>query len=326
MTAVAGNTPITAAPPKTAPTFLVGSVRSGTTLLRLMLDHHPELAFHFEFEHAVDRVSDDGRMPPIDAYHTFLRQDRIFNLSGLEIDASLTYRQLVDSLLHQHRERDGKRFAGATVHHGFEKLRYLWPDAKYVHLVRDGRDVARSCIAMGWAGNMYCGVNRWVEAELAWERLAPLLPADQRLEVRYEDLVADSDRVLSEVCEFIGVDFDPAMYDYAKTSTYELPDPKLLSQWKRKLGEHDVQLAEARIGEMMVERGYELSGFPAIEVGTAEASRLRWADWWSRAKFRRQRYGTGLFAIDFVARRLGIGPLARLCKRRTDAVDNEYIR
>ncbi|MEO0530272.1 MAG: sulfotransferase [Planctomycetota bacterium] len=326
MTAVAGTQPITDAPPKTAPTFLVGSVRSGTTLLRLMLDHHPELAFHFEFEHAVDRVSDDGRMPPIADYHAYLRQDRIFNLSGLQIDESLDYRQLVDSLLHQHRQRDGKRFAGATVHHGFEKLRYLWPNAKYVHLVRDGRDVARSCIAMGWAGNMYCGVNRWIEAELAWERLAPRLRPEQKLELRYEDLVRESDQVLAEVCEFIGVEFDPAMYDYAKTSTYELPDAKLLSQWKRKLSEQEVQLAEARIADMMVERGYELSGFPAIEVGPAEANRLRWHDWWSRAKFRRNRYGTTLFATDFLARRLGIGPLAHACKRRTDAIDNEHIR
>jgi|GEM_PF-5624238 len=45
------------------PIFLVGSERSGTTVLRLMLAHHPQIAWCQEFEYAVDRVSDDGNFP-----------------------------------------------------------------------------------------------------------------------------------------------------------------------------------------------------------------------------------------------------------------------
>lgn len=326
MTATAPNHSNPEAATATAPTFLVGSVRSGTTLLRLMLDHHPELALHFEFEHAVDRIGDDGALPSIDAYHDYLRQDRIFLLSGLEIDESLPYRQLVASFLDQHRRRNGKRLAGATVHHGFEKLPHVWPEAKYVHLVRDGRDVARSIIQMGWAGNMYCGVDRWIEAETAWQRLREKLPADQRLEVRYEDLIRDAEATLTEVCRFIGVEFDPAMFDYAENSTYGLPDPKLLNQWRRKLTAHEVQLAESRIGDLLVERGYDLSGHPRLEISAAQARRLRRDDWAKRARFRMNRYGLPLFFEDYAARKLGVKPWARSTKRRLDAIDNEHIR
>ncbi len=64
------------------PVFMVGSERSGTTLLRLMLDHHPGIAFHFEFEFAVERLADDGTFPPIEAYHKWLRSERGFRGSG----------------------------------------------------------------------------------------------------------------------------------------------------------------------------------------------------------------------------------------------------
>src|SRR5262249_14024147 len=68
------------------PVFLVGAERSGTTLLRLMLDQHPELAFQFEFELAVDHLPDARDWPPVAEYLARLRSDRIFLLSGYEAD------------------------------------------------------------------------------------------------------------------------------------------------------------------------------------------------------------------------------------------------
>lgn len=308
------------------PTFIVGSVRSGTTLLRLMLDHHPDIAFHFEFEFAVDCIGDDGQLPSLSDYHDYLNQDRVFLLSGGEIDPALGYCELTHSFLEQRRRRAGKSHVGATVHHGFEKLPYVWPNARYIHLSRDGRDVARSCIAMGWAGNLYCAADRWVEAENAWRRLAPKLPATHRLEICYEDLIEQPEASLTAICEFIGVAFSPRIYDYAEHSTYELPDPKLLGQWRKKLSDRDLQLAEARMGDMLVERGYPLSGLSRITVSPAEERRLRWEDWCARSRFRRRRYGLALYSTDFLARRLAIRPLARWCKRRIDAIDNRHLQ
>ena len=123
------------------PVFLVGAERSGSTLLRLMLDHHPLIAFHFEFDFAVDMIGPNGELPPIQLYHDYLAAHRIFLQSRAEIDFSLDYRRLVRSFLIQKRNRDRKKFVGATVHHAFDRLPTIWPHARYIHLVRDGRDV-----------------------------------------------------------------------------------------------------------------------------------------------------------------------------------------
>ncbi len=308
------------------PTFLVGSVRSGTTLLRLMLDHHPRLAFHFEFEFAVDRLGPQGEFPPLDQYRAYLRQDRVFRLSGATIDPQLDYLGLVSSFLEQHRRRANKPSVGATVHHRFDLLPKLWPQARYVHLLRDGRDVASSCIAMGWAGNMYCASDRWLRAERCWDRLRGQLSRDQWIEVRYESLIRQPEVALHEICDFLGEKLHQSMFDYAHSSDYGLPDARFTSQWKSRLSDREIQLAEHRQRELLVARGYELSGLPAIDVDAALERRLRHADWLARAAYRRRRYGLPLLAADFLGRRLRLRPLARWTKRRTDAIDNQHIR
>ena len=67
------------------PFFLVGSERSGTTLLRLMLDHHPTIAVPHEFEFAVTLVGDDGSLPEIGIYHSYLEGDNAFRRSGFSV-------------------------------------------------------------------------------------------------------------------------------------------------------------------------------------------------------------------------------------------------
>ncbi len=126
------------------PIFLVGAERSGTTLLRLMLDHHPQIAFNSEFEYVVDRISADGHFPDLPCYHDYLSSRWIFKDSHFQIDPNLDYPNLVNSFLQQKQKRDQKARIGATVHHQFHYLCKNWPQAKFIHLLRDGRDVARS--------------------------------------------------------------------------------------------------------------------------------------------------------------------------------------
>jgi hypothetical protein len=309
----------------TDPVFVVGAVRSGTTLLRLMLDHHPRIALHFEFEFAVEMISATGKLPALEDFHRHLQQDRIFRLSGATIDPELDYLALVNSFLQQKRQRDGKVLVGATVHRQFDRLPRLWPHARYLHLLRDGRDAGRSSMAMGWAGNMYHGVSRWMQAEAEWDAMRKNIPSDRRLEVVYEQLIEDPRRVLTEICHFLGEEFDEAMFRYAETSSYGLPDPRLTQQWKRKLSDDQIQLAEARIGDMLVERGYELSGLPRKTLSARDLARLKRQDWYRRARFRMQRYGLPLFTLDYLARHLRLGPLARACRQRIQNIDNSHL-
>jgi hypothetical protein len=286
-----------------SPIFLVGSVRSGTTLLRLMLDHHSELAFFHEFPYAVEKVPDVG-WPDLKDYHEYLLEHRIFQDSSFQIDRRLDYPQLMNSFLKQKRDRDHKRLVGATVHIHFDRLLRIWPDARFIHIVRDGRDVGRSRVELGWAGNMYTGVQSWIDAERLWEQVQGVVPASRRVELKYENLVMDAEGELTRICDFLDLSFDPAMLRYNEHSTYDKPDPKLIAQWRRKLPAQAVRIAEARIAEMLVKRGYELSEYKPLKIGSVRERMLLSDDRKNRLLARHQTYGTSLFLSELTMRML----------------------
>ena len=308
------------------PIFLVGAERSGTTVLRLMFASHPKLAWCNEFEYSVDRVADDGTPPHLNDYYEWLEAHRVFQATGFELDRSLSYTQLVNSFLSQKRAQEDKPFVGGTVHRHFDRLLKIWPDARFIHMIRDPRDVARSCIGMGWAGNVWTGVERWLEAERLWEEFSTQLPPERFIEVTYETLIEKPEETLTRLCEFIGIPYDEAILNYAQTTTYDLPDVRYIAQWRRKLSEEEIQLVESRAAQMLVDRGYELSGLPSISLNEAMQQRLRWQDRWQRAQFRLQRYGVPLFVENYVSRRLGGKEWQKTVKQKMNAVDVKYLK
>ena len=307
------------------PVFLIGAERSGTTLLRLMLDYHPRLAFFEEFEFSIDRVSDDGCFPSVDDFRemmfTTYAHDRA---SKYDFNFDLSYAELIDSILVQ--KRGDKDLVGATVHRHFNRLPYIWPDARFIHITRDGRDVARSRIAMGWGGNTWTAIDTWLETEQLWDRFSSEIDESRRYEVRYENLIADCENTLRGVCEFIGVEFSEAMFDYAEHSTYSLPDPQLVYQWRGKATDEEVQWVEHKALDMLIARGYEPSGLPAITVDVAEAKRLKRVSDWKRRRFRMKRLGLPLMTADVASRYLPIPPFKRWVWKRVNEVRRKHLK
>jgi len=308
------------------PTFLVGSERSGTTLLRLMLDHHPEIAFFHEFEFAVDLVGNDGRWPAMDDYYDHLSLTRTAQQAHIEVDRQLSYPALVNSFLEQKRQRAGKPIVGATVHRHFERLGHLWPDARYIHLLRDPRDVGNSVIQMGWAGNLWTAVDRWLAAEHSWSTVVATLPERRFVEVRYEDLIAAPEKYLTRICAMMGVGFHPDMFSYADNSNYDMPDPNIAGRWRKVLDDESVRLAEAKLGPLLASRGYEPSDLLPLTVTSKMQRRLATQDRKYRRRHRVQRFGLTLCATDFIARRCGIETLHRLCQRRIDQIAEQHLK
>jgi hypothetical protein len=311
-------------PSTQAPLFLVGSERSGTTLLRLMLDHHPEIAFEKEFDFVVTQVSDTGVLPPL---HSYL--DWIATVRGADyaLDRSLDYRGLVNDFLRQKQAASGgKPHVGATVHRDFDRLRFLWPEARYIHLVRDPRDVARSVVQKGWAGNIYQASEFWLTAENCWDSLVRHLKSDQVIEIHYEDLVRGTEAALTDICRFVGVEYSERMLEYrADAPQYPPPDPSLVAQWKTKLSPPDVAMVELRTAGRMESRGYVGSGHPVPKIGPLKHEFLLQVSRLRRLRTRIAMFGPRLVALDMLGRRLGIQGLAMRARTRINAVEQSLI-
>ncbi len=306
--------------------FLVGAERSGTTVLRLMLDHHPVISWVNEFEYAVDRIRPDGSWPALPEYYEWVETHRVFQASGFGIDRSLDYPDLVRSFLAQRRARANKPIVGATVHRNFDRLLHIWPEARFIHIFRDARDVARSNVRIGWAGNVYMGVERWMQAEKLWEALRDRIGSERFIEIKQEDLIRAPTRVLTRICQFLDVAYDEKMLEYPANTTYEAPDPQLVEQWRRKASEEEILLVESRIAGMLVARGYELSGLTPFTVTAEMERRLRRQDRAARARFRLKRYGLKLWIADVLSRRVGPRAWQKVIRLKLNEIDRKHLK
>jgi Sulfotransferase family len=214
-------------PPRTPAPFVVGVGRSGTTLLRMMLDAHPELAIPAETHFRPELIEQDAAGASTADLVDAVTAARTWGDFGLE------QAQLADAAA-----RDGAQGA-AGVARAFYRLcaeargKPRWGDktpgyvkrmrpiagaldeARFVHLIRDGRDVALSRLARGM------GTDKTIAevAELWRRRIERARRQAKRLrgrylELRYEDLVAEPGPVLRRVCELVELGYDPAMLDY----------------------------------------------------------------------------------------------------------------
>ncbi len=307
----------------TEPVLLVGAEQSGTTLLRLMLDSHPEVAFAEEFHYAVDGITADGQFPSSVEFGARLALDRSFITSGFTFDPSLSFEEMVNGFLISRQRGSQALVVGATIHRAFSRARHLWPRAKFLHLVRDPRDVAAARMAIGLAGNAWHAVDHWIQAEDEWAELEPALDPDRTLTVHFNDLVADHHGTLTSICRFIGVDYTGQMLNYVRDTDYQEPNPALAGDWRDTLSSRDAQLVEAKVGGRLTRAGFTPSGREPLEITDRHLSWLRWHDRAGRIAGRVQRFGVRLTVADLAARAVGNEPLQRSVRRRFDTVELE---
>ncbi len=288
-------------------------------MLRLMLAHHPQIAFGAESDFIVDAISPDGRFMKREAFAAFLALDRVFLNRRLTIPADMGFAGIANDFLDQVARPKNAPVVGLTIHRHFDRLLWLWPDARFIHLVRDGRDVAMSTIPMGWAGNMWRGIRKWVEVEELWSRMADKLPADRHITIKYENLARDPEYELRRAVDFLGLDFAPEMLRYDAASTYSAPHGDSVGKW-RSGDAADISATEHRAARWLLLNGYLLSGSvraPSIIRRTA----LRVQDRVAIALHRKSRFGTRLWLASIFAVRFG----SKETRERVIREQNEII-
>jgi hypothetical protein len=272
--------------------FMVGCPRSGTTLLRRMVDAHPHLAIIHEtewvprwFEKGIG-ITSDGLVTPelIDRLLEFrkftdLRISREELKSLLEGGEPVSYPSFVSGVFDLYGRAQGKRLVGEKSPGYVRYLRTLhalWPRARFVHLIRDGRDVCLSVMNWKKADRTAGRYAPWAEdpvstAALWWEwhvRLGREAGASFGLyhEMRHESLVADPASECRALCAFLGLPYHEAMLRFHEGREQRswgrsakgpwLPPTPNLRDWRTEMPAEHVERFEAAAGDLLEELGY----------------------------------------------------------------------
>jgi hypothetical protein len=282
--------------------FIVGCPRSGTTLLQRLVDSHPQIAVTPE-THWVPRwfygkvgkgVTSDG-LATKKLWRKLVKYPRFLELG---IDAHevrkmvrggkrAPYDDFISKIYDLYGQARGKPIVGDKTP-GYAReiptLHLLWPSARFIHLIRDGRDVCLSILnwerAKSWeAGEGAARFRTWAQdpvgtAALWWQWHVGLArEAGAQLgdglyyELRYESLVAAPTGECQALCEFLGVPYDGQMVLSYQQRALAGPcqDPKHpwmpvtvgLRDWQSQMPREAVQRFEAVAGTTLDELGYQ---------------------------------------------------------------------
>jgi len=292
------------------PVIVLGVRRSGTTLLRVMLDRHSQLAIPDE-SYFVPQLAERHRSP-VDAARFLDDLRRLPTLPAWDLSAEAVRPRLRDGMALG--EAIAAVYEAYAALHGKPRwgdktpmymqylglLRRLFPTARFVHLIRDGRDVATSFLSMPegivtrtWAhprsaAGFACQWRTEVEdARRLGERVGP----GRYLEIRYEALVAEPEETLGLVCGFAGLEREASMLGYERDpSVSEMPHQRSLRRpptpglrdWRSQMSADDVAAFEGVAGDLLAGLGYERAE-ATRPAGPTAAGRARLADYRLRA-------------------------------------------
>jgi hypothetical protein len=294
--------------------FVVGVNRSGTTLLRMMLDAHPELTIPPEthFLPELIETAESGSATPETLLATITKQ-REWGDFGLGEDELLERFRAIEpltagaalrSFYEAYAARVGKpRWGEKTPIYvkSMRKIEGALPEARFVHVIRDGRDVALSIRDRATKDHPIDRIaERWVRRITRAREQAKRL-AHYR-EIRYESLILETEPTLREVCDFYELPWDDAVLDYHQRSaerleemkrelpddgkrttlsvelrmktharTTEKPDPRRVSRWRESMDRSDRELFESIAGPLLTELGYAVGDGEGTEPRSFDA-------------------------------------------------------
>jgi len=289
-----------------------------------MFAHHPHIHAPGEYDFLFDFLNLPPETTNKESFIENLHKDRVFNASGLEIDESANPIDIIKNFVEQLNKKDNHLLI--NVHRNFDKIPEVFPDSRFIHLKRDPRDVARSAIGMGWCGNVYYGVDYWLESEQSWDRLAKIIDHKQYQEVSFENLICDTKEELARLCGFLDLEYDENMLSYPNNTTYSLPDVSLIFQWKRKQSKREVQWVESKLGDYLENKGYEKSGYGLKSPNPFERVYLWVQNKLFQYQFGMKRYGFYLFFMEKLTRNLHIDDAHKHFIKKINSIDMLYLK
>jgi hypothetical protein len=269
--------------------FILGSPRSGTTLLQSMLTQSPQVTVPPEtqflaithrrrrefgpiesdrgWERATEAVVQRNERIDFPIESGLLRERLLATSSG-----ERSYKTMLSIWLNLCAEEAGATVVGekSPVHSAYvDRLLEMFPDTRFLQIVRDPRDVAMSQREV-FGRSLFEGAFRWRLDQRALLRHVDRLGQGRFTYVRYEDLIAEVEPTVVRLCEFLDIEFVPSMLDPSKRKSRGFAsdaDHKLLTlqpvtrsriaRYKGKLTVGEIGEVQAVCGGLMTRFGYE---------------------------------------------------------------------
>ncbi|WP_030175176.1 sulfotransferase family protein [Spirillospora albida] len=287
------------------PIFVLGCPRSGTTLLQLMLHSHPRIAIPAETRFLLNvyrarinfgDLGDPENRRMLARWITDRKETKFGDL-GLDADQVVeeivagppTVGSAIGIVFRSYARSHGKPRWGDKRPSYFKHiptLQRMFPNAQFIHLIRDGRDCVASLQEMPWYHlDVHHAISAWREAIDTGRKMADRLGPDTFYELQYERLVADPADELTRLCAFLGEEFHPSMADPRDVAKETVPSrkkwhdrthsavtPTRVGSWAQRLEPWQIALAETAFGDRLTDYGYEPSGLP--KPSAAQLARL----------------------------------------------------
>ncbi len=262
--------PAPAAAPRShekSPVFVVGEWRSGTTLMRVMLDSHKNICCGPETQFIVQ--------PGLEEFHNTFTDRWFFRIKEFGYQKDIVDKMIaamIDEFFTTYQLQKGKKRWADKTPQGVLKLDYLlrlFPRAQFIHMIRDGRDVACSAMKKKWGPKtIEDAAHHWIlciEKAKAFSQKHP----EKIFEVRYETLVHTPEQIMREVLRFLGEPWDPHVLNHHSTnhdlalglesSAEQVQQAVYTSSigiWKKELPEKDRDLFHSIAGRTLQELDY----------------------------------------------------------------------
>jgi hypothetical protein len=293
--------------------FIRGLSRSGGTLIVTLLDAHPDVAMSYElYGNLLDPKGDDFVEPRkvyewMESQGSRLKMEKVSKLDhrglrtfisrivrgGLDlndfktllkqhIDANLGFDNPMDRLTFIEScalvkmDREGKHHWGMKCSNRIVEYLERWPDAYFVNVIRDGRDVLASQMKTGSFKKTPTELAEgWVSTHTKFRKMM----GDSNIntyELFYERMVHEPESETKSLCEFLGLTFDASMLDFYKKDLTIFKanhlsmdrisspiDASKIGRWKKDLSDQQIKEFEATAGTVMKEFGYTEEGYSA---------------------------------------------------------------
>ncbi len=268
--------------------FILGTQRSGTTLLRLILNSHSKIAIPKESVFLCPLL----KKKYLNFFFTknFLKSFGEYN-SAISVFKSLydgyyrdyfsqpfkyekvTLRDLIDDIFTSFSIKEGKSIWGNKTTSFFSKidlLHNLFPEAKFIHIVRDGRDVfdSRRRFDSKLTNVAVCAID-WKYKLNCIEKSFKKISSKNKIVIRYEDLLDNPEKTLKSICSLLEIDYETSMLNFNITSQrYAATNhSKLISKpldknnkykWKNNLNNQEIKIFNLLAKNKIIKYNYEL--------------------------------------------------------------------